>query len=203
MTSSTQHGQMYVMESEEGGTHIYRRCIAALLGCLILPCSGLVFGFEISLILEGDVYIYSGIWCGILFFLTGIVTIAGACIKSNCWVQTTMVFNLVSTLAAVFLIVSSSIVVSIIRYRRIVMVSYIVTIAFSFISMILFIIVICLTGQSIFGWCGAHRQSRLRPGHDVDSTTRNPEDALTQANNLFGCRPSITPGIVHSTAPPT
>jgi len=194
------------MESEEGGTHIYRRCIAALLGCLILPCSGLVFGFEISLTLQGGAYIYSGIWCGILFFLTGIVTIAGACIKSNCWVQTTMVFNLVSTLAAVFLIVSSSVLVSIsggYGYRPIVIVSYIVTIVFSFISMILFIIVICLTGQSIFGWCGGHRQSRLRPGHDVDSTTRNPEDALTQANNLFGCTPSITPGVVHSTAPPT
>jgi len=190
------------MESSVDDSHIYRRCIAALLGCLILPCSGLVFGFEISLILHGAVYTYSGIWCGILFFLTGIVTIVGACIKSNCWVQTTMVINLVSTLAAVFLIVSSSILVSIHGYvnRRIVIVSYIVTIVFSFISMILFIIVICLTGQSIFGWCGAHRQSRLRPGQDVDPTGRNPEDAITQANNLFGCTPSITPGIVHSNA---
>jgi len=196
-------GTLYVMEEQGGGG--LRSCkvvAAALLGLLQFVCSGLVFGFEIFLIFKRAGMTGAGIWCGLLFFVTGIVTIAGACTSHVCALKAAMIVNLLSALSAVYILTFNSITASISHYSWCsyeCLVSYIVQIVFAFVSLIASIVVIVINGQTVYGWCGG--RGRLRPAQSqcVDPT-RNPDSTLSQLNSWLPMFCSSDRGRVHCAA---
>jgi len=50
--------------------------------------------------LASGYFIGYGIWCGFLFFLTGIICLVAGCVRNTCMITTNMVFSLVSLVAA-------------------------------------------------------------------------------------------------------
>merc|ERR1712126_112156 len=95
-------------EQVEGGTHNYRGGCACLSGIFLIIASGFALGFEIFIIsaLRGAI-MGTGIWCGLVFFPTGIVSMVGGCKKSKCTIITTLVMNIISAISAFCLIVMS------------------------------------------------------------------------------------------------
>merc|ERR1719305_1807808 len=77
----------------------YAAKTAALLGCIQILCSAISLGFEIYATFL-CISIGTGIWCSVIFLVTGILSLVGARSKTQCCVIATMVMSIISAVCA-------------------------------------------------------------------------------------------------------
>jgi len=224
--SPSRPGQVYVMQEEpvEGGTHNYKGGCACLCGILLIIASGFALGFEILVITLRGGFTGTGIWCGLVFFPTGVVSMVGGCKKSKCTIITTLVMNIISGLSAVCLIIMSCFWAALNLCHGDIyspaergggyecVASHLACVAAGIIALTCDIFLIVNTCKVIFGCCGAHglgqgqgqvHHDRLRPEPAqprIVDPTRNPNDTLSQLNALIPMFSKYENGIIHRTA---
>jgi len=223
--SPSRPGQVYVMQEEqvEGlrGTSHYRGGCACLAGIFLIISAGFALGFEIFIITElRGAITGTGIWCGLVFFPTGIVSMVGGCKKSKCSIITTLVLNIISAMSAFSLILVSALFASFNFchndfYSPIqrgggweCVASYGACIAAALIALTCNIILMVNTSKVIFGCCGGgggqgQVHDRLRPEPvqpRIVDPTREPNDTLSQLNGLIPMFYKSAPGVIHCTA---
>merc|ERR1711962_1921898 len=79
-----------------------------VLGCFQILCAVIALSLEIFIISSPRNHsIATGVWCSVIFFTTGILSLFGACFKNLCLVITTMVMSIISSLSAAILLILS------------------------------------------------------------------------------------------------
>merc|ERR1712002_486270 len=86
----------------------YAAKTVATLGCVQILCGLIALGLEIFIITRPDNYsIATGAWCSVIFIVSGIISLFGACFKKLCLVITTMVLSIISSVCAGILLILS------------------------------------------------------------------------------------------------
>merc|ERR1711962_556297 len=79
-----------------------------VLGCFQILCAVIALSLEIFIISSPRNHsIATGVWCSVIFFTTGILSLFGACFKNLCLVITTMVMSIISSVSAAILLILS------------------------------------------------------------------------------------------------
>merc|ERR1712002_1283165 len=99
---------IYVKNTKKSTKETYAAKTVAVLGCFQILCAVIALSLEIFIITRPDNYsIATGVWCFVIFFTTGIISLFGAYFKNLCLVIATMVMSIISSLSAAILLVLS------------------------------------------------------------------------------------------------
>jgi len=99
---------IYVKNTKKSTKETYAAKTVAVLGCFQILCAVIALSLEIFIISRPNNYsIATGVWCFVIFFTTGIISLFGAYFKNLCLVIATMVMSIISSLSAAILLVLS------------------------------------------------------------------------------------------------
>merc|ERR1711962_495189 len=108
---------IYVKNTKKSTKETYAAKTVKVLGCFQILCAVIALSLEIFIISSPrNQSIATGVWCSVIFFTTGILSLLGARFKNLCLVITTMVMSIISSLSAAILLILS-IMWSIIPYH--------------------------------------------------------------------------------------
>merc|ERR1711962_160399 len=92
---------IYVKKTKKSTKETYAAKTVTVLGCFQILCAVITLSLEVFIITRPDNYsIATGVWCSVIFFTTGILSLVGAPFKNLCLVITTMVMSIISSLSA-------------------------------------------------------------------------------------------------------
>merc|ERR1711962_1842754 len=139
---------IYVKKTKKSTKETYAAKTVAVLGCFQILCAVIALSLEVFIISSPrNNSIATGVWCSVIFFTTGIISLFGARFKNLCLVITTMVMSIISSLSAAILLILS-IIWSIFgvhtRYTGIIL-SYSVMAFFGLVTLVISIVISGLT----------------------------------------------------------
>merc|ERR1711962_513344 len=139
---------IYVKNTKKSTKETYAAKTVTVLGCFQILCAVITLSLEVFIITKPDNNsIATGVWCSVIFFTTGILSLVGARFKNLCLVITTMVMSIISSLSAAILLILS-IIWSIFgvhtRYTGIIL-SYSVMAFFGLVMLVISIVISGLT----------------------------------------------------------
>merc|ERR1712058_7143 len=99
---------IYVKNTKKSTKETYAAKTVAVLGCFQILCAVIALSLEIFIISRPNNYsVATGVWCFVIFFTTGIISLFGAYFKNLCLVIATMVMSIISSLSAAILLLLS------------------------------------------------------------------------------------------------
>jgi len=99
---------IYVSKTKKTTKETYAARTVAALGCVQILCGLIALGLEIFILtLPRNYSIASGVWCSVIFLVSGILSLFSARFKNLCLVITTMVLCILSSVCAGILLILS------------------------------------------------------------------------------------------------